>query len=315
VGLFQSAVALAFTVEPGLVTAFRQEYAYVVVTFEVFGTRYYHYRDLRTSNLSSPEAQAYLKTVIRYDRHVQLSGSVSNDDIHILQTWGFMPGARANAADLACNLERQGYQVWSTSACISAPAQPSVPALPPSSVEPGTPVQPPEADQPFTPPTYPTQPSALAGRITRTPPAPRVHETVRFKAEASDRSDPYAPLSFNWFVDGQMIVQADGYTAYDAPSLDWVFDAAGSHAVTVTVTNRNTGASTQMKENVGITQTGGQFGEERKTTPEPVDSEFPLDTVITTAVGVIVVLMVAGILVAVLKSLFSGPANRYTRRV
>jgi hypothetical protein len=275
--------------------------SYVVVAFEVFGTRYYHYRDFDTSNLDSPDAQRYLKNVIRYDRYVLRDRNVSDDDIKILQYWGFT--SRGEAANLACNLERQGFQVWSTSACYTMPAQPTAPYEPAQPIQPA-PVQPAQPEQPAVPREYRNDPATLAGRIIKSSQSPGVNETVRFQVEASDSSDLYAALSFNWFIDGQPVVQANGYGAYDAPTLDWTFATGGSHSIAVTVTNRYSGASTQLKENVGVIEFGRPIDGERETSPGLIDTDPSVNPLVVIVVGGIVVLLGISVIFALLKSLF-----------
>ncbi|MEW6131300.1 MAG: hypothetical protein AB1757_30000 [Acidobacteriota bacterium] len=274
--------------------------SYVVVAFEVFGTRYYHFRDFDTSNLNSPDAQAYLKNVIRYDRRVLRDRNVSNADIVILQTWGF--ASSSEAANLACNLERQGLQAWSTSACYSMPAQPSNPYAPAQPTQP--PSQPSEPYQPSEPPRYPSEPATLAGRIIKSSQSPNINETVRYQVEASDTSDPNAPLSYNWFIDGQPVVQADGYSVYDAPTLDWAFNTRGSHSIAVTVTNRYSGLSAQLNDSVRVAESSLPMDGERTTPPGLIDQEPDLTPVVITVAGVVVALIAVSIIIALLKALF-----------
>ena len=154
------------------------------------------------------------------------------------------------------------------------------------------------------PPAYPSEPARLAGRIIKTPQSPGVNEPVRFQVEASDSGDPYAPLSYNWFIDGQLVVQANGYEVYDAPTLDWTFATRGAHSIAVTVTNRYSGASTQLKESVGIIEPGRPVDGTRESSPGLVDSQPNLTPLLVTVVGVIVALLGVSVLLALLKSLF-----------
>lgn len=275
--------------------------SYVVVAFEVFGTQYYHFRDFDTANLYSPESQAYLKTVIRYDRRALRDRNVSNDDIRVLQSWGF--ASSAEAANFACNLERQGLQVWSTSACYVAPAQPTTPTVP-AQPTPSSPAPPSEPYRSPETPGYPAQPATLAGRIIKSSQSPAVNESVRYEVEASDSSDPYAPLSYNWFVDGQPVVQSDGYSLYDSPTLHWAFNAKGSHTLAVTVTNRYTGLSAQIKDSVRVIDSAGPITGERDTTTGVIDNEPDFTPVIVTVIGIVVGLLAVSIILALLKTLF-----------